>query len=155
MFDENYINIARSILGEIGLYLNPYHLVYDEDNGNTITVEGKMLAFTFKPNTNFFYDANTCILFDPFHDLKTMTRLFSYYLKKEQEHGNISFVETYYIDDNPKNPKESRIVVKTSNELYESEYYTNKCLKFCDIILKMGYPMEYMSGEFNLKVFDE
>lgn len=155
MFDENYINIARSILGEMGLYLNPQHLVYDEDTGNMITIDGKFLAFTFTPNTNFFYDTEKCILFNPFGDFRTMNRLFSYYLNKEQANGNMGFVETYYIDENPKDSRETRMVIKTQNELYESEYYKNKCLKICDIILKIGYPMEYSMGEFNLKVFEE
>lgn len=153
MFDENYINIARSILGEIGLGLNNQHIVYDQDSNTIITVDGKAIAFTFIPNTNFFYDTNNCILFDPFHDFKTISKLFSYYLDKEQRSGNISFVETYFIQENEN--KETCIVVKTQTEIYESAYYKNKCLKICDIILKMGYPLEYMSGEFNLKVYDD
>lgn len=153
MFDENYINIARSILGEIGLGLNSQHLVYDQDTGTMITIEGKPITFTFIPNTNFFYDTSNCILFDPFNDFKTMNKLFSYYLDKEQKNGNMGFVETYYIDEDSN--KQTRIVIKTRDELYESEFYKNKCLKICDIILKIGYPMEYLSGEFDLRKFDE
>lgn len=154
MFDEMYIDIARSILGEIGLGLNKNHVVYNMNDHTPIMINGKYLAFTFTPNTNFFYDATQAILFKPFEDLRTMTILFSYYLNNEQKLGNLETVMNYYFDEDPNDKTKTRLVVKTINDTYESKYYRNKCLKFCDLILKFGYPMEYNSGQYDLSFYD-
>ncbi len=154
MFDELYIDIARSILGEIGLGLNKNHIIYNMNDCSLIQINGKFLAFTFTPNTNFFYDSSNSIVFNPFQDLRTMSILFSYYLKTEQEAGNIETVTNYYFDEDPSDRTRTRIVVKTIDNSYESKYYRNKCLKFCDMILKFGYPMEYEMGKFDLSFYD-
>lgn len=83
-----------------------------------------------------------------------MSILFSYYLKTEQEAGNIETVTNYYFDEDPSDRTRTRIVVKTIDNSYESKYYRNKCLKFCDMILKFGYPMEYEMGKFDLSFYD-
>ena len=52
--NANYINIGRSILGEIGLAINSDNEVYDQDTFSLIDIEGKKIIFSFTVGKKLF-----------------------------------------------------------------------------------------------------
>ena len=150
--NANYINIGRSILGEIGLAINSDNEVYDQDTFSLIDIEGKKIIFSFTVGKKLFCDPQTQIVFEPVSNLKMINRLFAYYLQKEEMEGNMC-IKTWFQEEDDK--KRTAITIVSSNgERFTSDYFYNPCLKFCDLILKFGYPMEIAAGEFNLVEFE-
>lgn len=152
--NSNHINIARSILGEIGLALRTNYHVYDQDTMNDIQVNGKPMVFSFAIDKPFFFNEKENVLFDPFGNYTMMNQLFAYYITKGEESGELSGTPMYYQEKHDQDPDMVRLVLRAGQEVYMSEFYHNKCLPFCDLILKMGYPMEYITGQYSMKEYD-
>lgn len=146
MFSREYIDLMKCLLGEIGLAVNSSNEIYDQDTFNPILYNGKVLVFTYKPDTPIFVGNNQC-LFDPFNDTRMIAHLFDYYLSKEQLAGNL-VVDTFFITELDDKRKFMTIADRYDGTI-ESRPFYNPSLQYIDIILKLGFPMEYAAGQFN------
>jgi hypothetical protein len=148
MFNEiNYLeDLTYALFKEIGLGINEYGFVYDQDTGNVLTYEGKQVKASVDPNHPALAN-DVYAIFDPVFDNKFMMMMLGYYLKKEEAMGNLdplSFSEQVadvpqYNQNNPVKSRKTRITVICSNRVeYNSAYYYQKGLKYSDIILRIG-----------------
>lgn len=130
--------LIYALINEIGLSIYNEEL-YDQDNYTKINVEGKSIKCSVDP-THPVYNSEYSIVLDPINNTNLMTLMMSYYFNKEEASGNFRVLSYNFNDNGIRGPQnQSNIRVKmTGNQTVESKYYFNRCLKFADIILRLG-----------------
>ena len=139
-------DLVYHLLNEIGLGINSYGFVYDQDTEQELYYNGKQIRASIDPRfpalANDLYG-----LFDPVFDGKFMSMMLGYYLKKSEAQSIIDPISmTEQVADlpfwnhlNPVKTRKTRVVVLCNNHKeYDSEYYYQKGLKFADMILRIG-----------------
>lgn len=138
-------DLVFALLNEIGLGIDEYGLVYDTDNGNILSFNGRQIKASVDP-MNPAIPTDLFVIFDPVFDNKIMSFMLGYYLSKEQEFGNLQVntiledlepIQYYNKDDNIRT-KRSRVTVVTNSDKIASDYFYQKGLKYSDVILKVG-----------------
>ena len=130
------------VLAEIGLDIDEYGNIIDQDNYNQLSYRGK--AFTAKVPAQ-----KGQVVFDPLRDQKQMNSLFMYFIDKlgrEEER----YVTSYYTNGTPnKNVKSSiGLVIDDGVKLNSGNYY-NDSLKYMDLIIQLNGKVVG-----NLSIFD-
>lgn len=140
------MNLNRDLLCTMGLGVDNNQTIFDQDSRIPLKFQDKSIKISMDPNKPV-YITNCDIKFDPINksNIRLMTTLFGLFLDKEQECGDISQVLSFYTEDinssapGTENPEiKTRLIVKCINEMYVTNYYTNKCLMYCDAILRIG-----------------
>lgn len=130
MFNES--EIIRKLMYEIGLDINKYNIIIDQDTNQPIMMGGKFLKYSF--NNKVKLDRDKDIYFNPLTNLNLMKNLFSYYLSK-LENENIYF-PVYFLLPNETRDKQC-IVLRNGTYEIKSNYYKNIILAYLEIIFKI------------------
>lgn len=130
--------LIYALINEIGLSIYNDEL-YDQENYTKINMEGKSIKCSID-TSHPVYGSEYSIVLDPINNMNLMTLLMSYYFGKEEASGNFTVLSYNFNDNGLSGPhNQSSIRVKmVGNNIVESRYYYNRCLKFSDIILRLG-----------------
>lgn len=150
------LELVVMLLTSMGLSIDHNQTLIDQETMAQIKFQGKNIKASFdrmKP----VYITEGDIKFEPLNrnNIRLLSTLFGHFLDKEQEYGNINRVLTFYpeeilLDDGSRRTK---IIVKCEkNEVYESDYFENKCLVYCDLINKICGDLLY--NRIDLHKFD-
>ena len=135
IFNSKY-DLIYALINEIGLSINENRDLYDQDSMIMIKYGNKPIKCSIDPNRPVYVTNQNSIL-DPISDGRIMNMFLSYYLEKERAYGNINSILFYSNEpDGRKGP--SSITIKADSGEITSRLYNNKCLKFADIILRIG-----------------
>ncbi len=121
--------INYMIMNEMGLGVGPNNVIYDEENGNVISINGMNIV---APGSEFYGKA---MEFDPHNNRKLMGCLFGYFIDKIASEGDME-VMTYY----PKNRADGECIEcrMTDNSLLRSKAYKRDSLKYTDLMIQLN-----------------
>lgn len=124
-------DLTYKIMQEIGLEVDKYGRVIDQDTNGIVQYRGKIMKIQKDENT---YIGRKDIRFDPANDQKMMNHLFGYYVDKLQNSGE-QYVSAYYPVSNS---GKSAVEVKGDNNIIKSKYYNNSSLGYVDAIMRLN-----------------
>lgn len=132
MFDDMY-EMFYHLFTEIGLSINNNQYLYDQDTGIELKYKDKYIKSTVVPIP--IYAGKNDIVFDPVKNYNLMVSLLGYFIDKEAnnpEGDRIQFIAQYIEDD--QNREKQRVVIKTRNGDFASNFYRNIYLGYIEII---------------------
>lgn len=157
MFNRDFNTI---IMQEVGLDVDEYGYIIDQDNGSRLQFKGKYIKASEYPI------GRNDVKFDPLNNVNMMGNIFSYFTNKiSEEEGR--YVDIFYQNQPNKNEPGSMTVkvhnrefsndccefiedepVSSENvETIESKKYVNTALQYADLILSIsGDPFTDLSG---------
>ena len=126
------IRATQIVMHEIGLDVDKYNNIVDQDNGQPLHFNGKVLKYNLS-NRKIHMGRND-IEFDPIDNTKIMSHLFSYYLDKKNEEDG-----TYFPVYFPVNKADGKSALEVrGNSTFKSKSYKNDSLKYVDLILRIN-----------------
>lgn len=117
------------VLQDIGLEVEDDGTIVDDETGDTIQFKGK----TIKVNNIGQND----IEFDPIENPSMMSKLFTYFLAKNEKETGVG-TRTFAYSNSNKKDKSYIELKKEDNTVVRSNSYFNDSLKYADIIFKMN-----------------
>lgn len=136
LFDDIY-EMYYHLFSEIGLAINSDQYLYDQDSMTLLRYKDNFIKATVQPIE--IYSGKNDIVFDPVRNYNLMVNLFGYFISKESnsiEGDKIRFI-SQYIDDNQTKDKQ-RLVVKTANGDFASQFYYNIYLAYIECIFLLS-----------------
>lgn len=109
--------ITIKLLQIIGLTVTKDEKIQDQDNRSIINYRGEVLTYNN---------------FNPIENRDLARSLYKYFLNKLEYYSN-TYCMMYY-EDIDTNNNTVRIITKTTEKTYISEYYNNVCLAYIDSI---------------------
>lgn len=129
--------LTYALINEIGLSTSQDGALFDQDTHNQLAVGGKYIKCSIDPRRPA-YPSDMSIVLDPLNDIRTMIFIMSYYFSKEEMMNNRKIL-TYAFQESFTSKLKTNVIVKIEGQgSVESRFYYNKCLKICDIILRLG-----------------
>lgn len=127
--NQNLIN--KIIMQEIGLGVDNYQKIIDQDTRETLLFKEKNMKYSSQNNVLI---GRNDMIFDPINNRFLMMSLFDHFATKiEEEDGK--YISIYY-DVNGENGSALEAVV--DGEKITSDYYNNDSLKYLDIIMQLN-----------------
>lgn len=136
MFDDIY-EMYYHLFSEIGLAINANQYLYDQDTMIELRYKNYFIKATVQPVE--IYSGKSDILFNPSSNYDMMVYLFGYYISKEsnsEDGDRIRFISQYLEDT--ENREKQRLVVKTANGEFASQFYTNVYLAYIECIFLLS-----------------
>lgn len=149
MFDDMY-ELYYHLFLEIGLSINSNQYLYDQDTGIPLMYKDKYIKATIVPVP--IYAGRNDIVFDPSQNYNLMVSILGYYIDKEsnsEDGDNIGFI-AQYIEDNGEEMQ--RVVVKTRNGDFTSQYYHNVFLGYIEVIFLLARSFNVNLSNFDLVI---
>lgn len=149
MFDDMY-ELYYHLFLEIGLSINGNNYLYDQDTEIPLMYKDKYIKATTFPVP--IYAGRNDIVFDPSQNYNLMVSILGYYIDKESNSDsgdNIGFI-AQYIEDN--DIEMQRVVVKTKNGDYASQFYHNIFLGYIEIIFLLAHSFNVDLSNFDLVI---
>lgn len=143
---NNTTDLGRALIMEMGLSMDNDHVLYDQDTYTPISYQGKRVKYS-STDPDKLYIGEGDVLFDPVHNYHMMLSMLGYYIDKEKEAGNLDAIAPYSITAKDKTTAHG--IKCEHGECVESDYYHNRCLGICDVILKRSY------DDINIHQFDD
>ena len=142
--DLNY-----NLFNEIGLSVRPDQYVYDQDTGNVIQSNEKLLKASI--NGAPVYAGNRDIIFEPDKNYALMACLFGMYLDKAQHSDDGDLLQGYiahYVFDDETRTKQQVVVKTVGRGEIASKFYYNVYLGYIECIFLIS------GSEVDLSNFD-
>lgn len=149
MFDDMY-ELYYHLFLEIGLSINCNNYLYDQDTEILLMYKDKYIKATTFPVP--IYAGRNDIVFDPSQNYNLMVSILGYYIDKESNSDsgdNIGFI-AQYIEDN--DIEMQRVVVKTKNGDYASQFYHNVFLGYIEVIFLLAHSFNVDLSNFDLVI---
>ena len=149
MFDDMY-ELYYHLFLEIGLSINGNDYLYDQDTEILLMYKDKYIKATTFPVP--IYAGRNDIVFDPSQNYNLMVSILGYYIDKESNSDsgdNIGFI-AQYIEDN--DIEMQRVVVKTKNGDYASQFYHNVFLGYIEVIFLLAHSFNVDLSNFDLVI---
>lgn len=149
MFDDMY-ELYYHLFLEIGLSINGNNYLYDQDTEIPLMYKDKYIKATTFPVP--IYAGRNDIVFDPSQNYNLMVSILGYYIDKESNSDsgdNIGFI-AQYIEDN--DIEMQRVVVKTKNGDYASQFYHNVFLGYIEVIFLLAHSFNVDLSNFDLVI---
>lgn len=137
---ETVEDLIFALINEIGLSIKEGGIIVDQDTLIPLKFGDKDIKASVDVNKPV-YESDYTVVLDPLNNMKLMNMLLGYYLEKEKASGNLEPI-TFSTDEEFKRGP-SNLTVRCGSaktKLYDitTNFYNNKCLKFADIILRLG-----------------
>lgn len=87
---NNELQLIYSIMNEIGLSVNSFNEVTDQDTFSRLTINGKVLKIDITGN-EIQIDKRREVIFNPIMEIKQMQMLFKYYIDKLAQLGELNY----------------------------------------------------------------
>lgn len=147
---KNEIDILRElndlVLKEVGLDIDRYYNVVDQDTGIQLQINGKLIKYYFGSEMGSYLTSDEKIL-DVGHDPYLMNFLVSYYIEKIKEEDEDLYIFSYHsIYDKIIN--KSALEFKGSINL-KTRFYTMDALKFIEGLFRLT------GSDIDLTEYDE
>lgn len=118
------------VLTEIGLDVDDYGNIVDQDNNNIIAFKGKTLTNNYPPSKGQ-------IVFNPLEDQKQMNSLFMYFTNKIHEEEG-SYVSSIFTNGTPNKNIKSNLGITVDDHQMQSKAYYNDSVKYLDLIIQLN-----------------
>ena len=139
---------------EIGLSINNDQYIYDQDTGIVLKYKDKYMKMSF---TGDVYAGRNDMVFDPITNYNLIVTLLGYYIEKEIANGNdIGYIADFKEEEFKREVYvkgerfKQRVVVKTKNGDFCSNYYYNLYLAYIEIIFILSGNTEYDLTNFDI-----
>ena len=154
---ETVEDLIFALINEIGLSIKEGGIIVDQDTLIPLKFGDKNIKASVDVNKPV-YESDYTVVLDPLNNMKLMNMLLGYYLEKEKACGNLEPI-TFSTDELVKHGPTNVTVRCGSSKvsLYDvsSRYYNNRCLKFSDIILKLGNDRDVDLSNFDSVIEEE
>lgn len=138
VFDDE-LELVYELLNDLEYELRQDGTIFDPFTGSILSFNGMVIKASTNP-LYMHYAGQGDIAFDILNNLRLVTVLFGYYLKKKEAEG-LPLVSTFTEEipsDTVEGAKKTRLTVRTNiNHDLSSPYYHNKCLKYIWTIFAM------------------
>lgn len=154
---ETIEDLIFALINEIGLSITENGVIVDQDTMISLKFGDKEIKASVDINKPV-YESEFVSVLDPLNNMKLMNMLLGYYLEKEKAIGNLeplSFSTDELVKHGPTNVTVRCGSSKVSLYDVSSKYYNNRCLKFSDIILKLGNDRDVDLSNFDSIIEEE
>ena len=125
-----YDAINKIIMDEIGLTVDNYAMVIDQDSREYLKFKDKNIKYSSR---NCIPISTNDIAFDPGSNRNMMSCLFEHFTRKIEEEG--TYVSIFY--ERIEGYK-SRLEARVNGEVVSSSLYSNASLKYVDMIMRLN-----------------
>lgn len=125
--------IAYAIMQEVGLDVDKYNHLVDQDTNTTLKFDGKFITSPGSSTTRSGME------FNPMGNVKMASHIFGYYADKlEQEDDGTKVNISYSVDTDEKTGKGYLEVRDEDNNSLRSKEYCNDSLRYADMIFRLS-----------------
>lgn len=145
--NPNPIQFGELFMEEMGLYIDPYGRVVDQQTDSLLQVKGKCLRFPLDGSVRL---SKGEMEFDPLNNQTLANNLFGFYIQNRlSDNGNV-YVSNYCTVASPDDKDKGILEVKTETGTIKSGEYYRDSLKYADMMMRMnGTP------NIDLSAFDQ
>ncbi len=133
MVFTDIFDLTYNILNAIGLSIDNYGYIKDQDSGIHLEFQGRKLKATVNPSIPC-YAGQGEVLFDPLGNTRQMHTLLGYAIDKETMTNPNFRCISHYINDSATSPLTSMTLKMADGSLRSTKLYQNRCLKFISAI---------------------
>lgn len=131
--NENSIKFGELVMDEIGLYVDPYGNVLDQQTDTALQIKGKNLKFV---TDNAVSVAKDEIVFDPLNNQTLANNLFGYYINNRYNENGNKYVSNY--STVPAGDGKGTVEVKVDGSTLASGKYYADSVKYADMMMRMN-----------------
>lgn len=144
--NENSVKFGELVMDEMGLYVDPYGNVVDQQTDAALQIKGKHLKFVSEGDVSLSRDE---MVFDPLNNQTLANNLFGYYINNRYNESGNNYVSTYatVAAEGGKGTVEVKV---DGNTLASGKYYTDS-VKYADIMMRMNGSDEVDLSEYDKK----
>lgn len=144
--ERDPIAFGELMMDEIGLYVDPYGRVVDQETNAALQIKGKGLKFSVDGSVNV---GKNEMVFDPLNNQALANNLFGYYLNNRfNENGN-NYVSNYCTVASNNDKTKGSLEVKTNEKVMSSGEYYLDSLKYADMVMQMNGSSSIDLSEFD------
>lgn len=130
---------TTQVMNEIGLGVGEFGTVIDQDTGQMLQFNGKMLKYNQGDQPPIIHLSDS--LLNPIGDLKQMRNLFAYYIRKEEEFPQSERTPGMYFPIQSADEEKSSMILQYMDqdgvlrEVHSKEYY-NEAICYADLMMQ-------------------
>lgn len=146
--NPNPIQFGELFMEEMGLYIDPYGRVVDQQTDSLLQVKGKSLRFPLDGSVRL---SKGEMEFDPLNNQTLANNLFGFYIQNRlSDNGNV-YVSNYCTVASPDDKDKGILEVKTETGTIKSGEYYRDSLKYADMMMRMNGTPNVDLSEFDQK----
>lgn len=144
--NKDPVAFGELMMDEIGLYVDPYGRVVDQQTDSALQIKGKNLKFSVDGSINI---GKNEMEFDPLNNQTLANNLFGYYINNRfNENGN-NYVSNYSTVASNEDKSKGSLEVKVDGRVMTSGEYYLDSLKYADMMIRMNGSPEVDLSEYD------